>query len=274
MKKQITVLCGVSFSANLILFGIKLYVGLASNSISIYSDGINNFFDSISGLVALVCLGFIAKSSEKWAKGLLRRTEHLLSFLMSVMVAFAGIYFAYSSFERLMYPTPVNYNLKYLVLLTATAVAKLGLYFVFGYMSKKENSSVVKVMSVDSLLDFFVTAVTVLTLLLSSHGRYAVDAFCGIGISVMIIISSVKMIVTQVRKLVGYVPSDTRSQLESCILESENVKGIEDVYYIHGENEIIAIVKVKFKQGTDPVKSKTELSERLKEVPIKAEIII
>lgn len=274
MKKQITVLCGVSFSANLILFGIKLYVGLASNSISIYSDGINNFFDSISGLVALVCLGFIAKSSEKWAKGLLRRTEHLLSFLMSVMVAFAGIYFAYSSFERLMYPTPVNYNLKYLVLLTATAVAKLGLYFVFGYMSKKENSSVVKVMSVDSLLDFFVTAVTVLTLLLSSHGRYAVDAFCGIGISVIIIISSVKMIVTQVRKLVGYVPSDTRSQLESCILESENVKGIEDVYYIHGENEIIAIVKVKFKQGTDPVKSKTELSERLKEVPIKAEIII
>ena len=46
----------------MILFGIKLYVGLASGSISIYSDGINNFFDCLSGALAfgtIIALGRI-----------------------------------------------------------------------------------------------------------------------------------------------------------------------------------------------------------------------
>ncbi|MBQ1242943.1 MAG: cation transporter, partial [Clostridia bacterium] len=42
-----------AFVCNLLLFGVKLYVGLASGSISIYSDGINNFFDCLSGALTV-----------------------------------------------------------------------------------------------------------------------------------------------------------------------------------------------------------------------------
>ena len=52
MKKndKITVItCAAAFALNVALFSVKLYVGLCANSISIYSDAVNNMFDSLSG---------------------------------------------------------------------------------------------------------------------------------------------------------------------------------------------------------------------------------
>ncbi len=46
-KKYVLAAAVVAFLCNFALFLIKMYVGLASNSISIYSDGINNLFDSV-----------------------------------------------------------------------------------------------------------------------------------------------------------------------------------------------------------------------------------
>ena len=57
MKKndKITVItCAAAFVLNVALFSVKLYVGLCANSISIYSDAVNNMFDSLSGLAAFI----------------------------------------------------------------------------------------------------------------------------------------------------------------------------------------------------------------------------
>ena len=64
MKKRnsLLVVCAIAFSVNLLLFFIKLYIGLRSNSISIYSDAVNNLFDSLSGLVTLIFMSLTRRS--------------------------------------------------------------------------------------------------------------------------------------------------------------------------------------------------------------------
>ena len=96
-------------ASNFILFLIKLYVGISSNSLAIYCDSVNNLGDTFSCLIALFGFIFMIKTNEK--KG--RRIQSLCSFIIGSIVAVTGAYCVYSGLERFMYPVLVSYSFKY-----------------------------------------------------------------------------------------------------------------------------------------------------------------
>ena len=226
----------------MILFFTKLYIGLGANSISIYSDGINNLFDCLSAIISLLCLGFLASRKDISSKSYISKTEDLLTFIISVIIGFTGFYFAYSSLERLMYPTTVSYRTKYLYILIATAVAKLIMFAVLRALNQKGNSDILRVMSVDCILDFFITSVTVMTLLISTYGTYAADAICGIVISIVITVSAVKTMLSSCRKLVGYLKADERENFFHNLYEIIDKGSVTDVKFAISKNKTEAFV--------------------------------
>lgn len=239
LKKNNVILsvCAVAFSVNAVLFFVKLYIGLRTNSISIYSDAVNNLFDSLSGLITLISLGLILKNKDTMADGVFGKTEQLYSLFIAIAVCFTGLYFAYSSLERLMYPTPVWYTGLYLGILIFTALIKLGLFFFYRTLSKKSASPVIKVMSFDSILDFFITSVTAFTLYLSGSGNFAFDAVFGIVISAAVIVSAVRLIITNAKALVDFVPQEKRDELKR-ILEAHEIKADKISFrYLSGSTE-------------------------------------
>ncbi len=213
------------------MFFAKLYIGLGANSIAIYSDGVNNLFDSLSGLISLLCLSFLASNTDASSKSYISKAEDLLTFIMSVIIGFTGFYFAYSSLERFLYPTSVSYRTSYLYILIATALAKLAMYVVFRYLQNKSKSDILKVMSTDCILDFCITSVTVMTLLISTYGTYAADAVCGMIISIVITVSAIKMIIASICKLIGYVKKETRDAFLSALFEIINENAVENISY-------------------------------------------
>lgn len=201
-KKYLLSAGAFAFVCNLLLFAVKLYVGLASGSIAIYSDGINNFFDCLSGALAFGSIVALGKIQNEDGERVVKRTQNLLSFVMSVIVAFSGFYFAYNSLERFVYPTPVNYMTKYLWLISGTTFVKFLMIFVFRFLGKKADSPVIKVMAVDGILDFFVSGVTVLTLVLTKSGGYAFDAVSGLVIGIIITVGAVRLVISSVRAII------------------------------------------------------------------------
>lgn len=150
---------------------------------------------------------------------------------MSVIIGFTGLYFAYSSIERFMYPTSVSYRTQYLYILIATSLAKLIMYAVFRSLQSKSKSDILKVMSADCILDFCITSVTVMTLLISTYGSYAADAVCGIVISIVITVSAVKMIISSICKLIGYVKQEEREAFLEALYEIVAESSVEAVKY-------------------------------------------
>lgn len=178
----------------------------------------------------------LIKNSDALSRYSVRKREELISFIISVTVAATAFLFAYNSLERLTYPTPVSFSLRYFGIISFTAAVKLLLFFVLKVLGKKADSTVVRLMSLDSLLDFFITAVTVLTLLLSKDGRYTVDAFSGIGISVVILVSAVKNVIASSSCLMGTPQKKKKEALES-LLEDVHIRDIS--FDISGEkNEV------------------------------------
>ena len=200
---------------NLLLFGVKLYVGLAANSICIWSDAMNNLADA-------------------------------LSFLLSLVVAGVGISFAWSSLERLLYPTPVWFSTKHFFIVLLTVLAKGGMYFFYRAYARKTRSDVLRVMQTDSLMDCFITTATLLSFTLTRYLSFAVDAIFGLAISVFLFVGAAGLLRTHLRALLGHVDKETRMRVASCISSCKVLANCEKIqYYIGKDNAVTAFVFAK-----------------------------
>ena len=254
MKKNKAVLLIFTFGLafNFALFGVKMYVGLSANSICIWSDAVNNLFDALSCLLSFFCMLAAQTAGRDGARRVQTKAEQLLSFVLSVIVSLVGALFAYHSLERLMYPTPVWFSMKYFYIILLTAVAKLALYVFYRRCNKRLDHTVLRVMQADSLLDCFITTSTLLSFTLTRYLSFAVDAVFGLFISAVIVVQAVRMIASSVRAVLDVVPKETRDFIENCISSHKGIEKIEEIHYYREEgNEAFAFVRAQFAKSAD-----------------------
>lgn len=204
---------------NFLLFTVKLYIGLSSNSISIYSDGINNLFDGLSAAAGIISVLILSKSRDLSFVSRSEKTEQLLSFLLSAVIIVTGFIFLFNSIERLMYPAPVWFTVSYFYIIALTAAVKLAMFFFLKAQSRKTDSAVIRVMSLDSLMDFFITLVTLVTLYASQKGGFSLDACAGIVVSILILIPGVKSFAQSLRRLIGFPDKKSRQRAEEILMK-------------------------------------------------------
>ena len=240
MKKndKITVItCAAAFALNVALFSVKLYVGLCANSISIYSDAVNNMFDSLSGLAAFICFAALLSSSSEGTRAIIKKAEQFFSFVMSVIILLTGLYFAYNSLERLFYPTPISYLTRYLVMLIVTVAVKFVMFFAYRGVYRITGSPIIKVVS--------------------QYVEFAVDAVFGLVISAVLITSAVKLAKKSGAVMLDFVGSGKREEI-SEIFDSLGV-AVDYITYRRTGTEIEAFAKPKFPENTD----ENEITQKL-----------
>ena len=241
---RVTGVCLFAVAANLLLFGVKLYIGLRANSISVYSDAVNNLFDSLSAAAAFAGLYALSGVEDLSAKHALKKGEQLFSLLISAIVCGAGAYFAYASIERFLYPAPVWYTPLQLGALIGTALAKLAMFAVYRAAAKKDPSPVLRVMRMDCVLDFFITSVAVLTLAISGRAAFSFDALAGLAISAAIVAPAVKSALAAGAALIDYVPAQKRDAVNAALAEAISNGAVAAIDYTVFEAEILCFVSL------------------------------
>ncbi len=241
-SKAKVIICILAAIADLALFSVKLYVAVSSNSISIYVDSLNSLADTLVCIIAVI--GFCAvmkKANDNYPFGY-GRTEEVVNFLLSVVILLTGLAFVYSSLQRLLYPVPVWYSLKYALLIASTAAVKLIMAFGFGAAHKKYGSAVLKSMKTDSILDFFISVCIVVSFTLTQKLGYSVDSLMGLAASVVIVISGIKSLISSLGALVGRA-DENDAETAKEILESEGLSESVGKIYCHryGEKRIYNI---------------------------------
>ncbi len=159
-----------------------------------------------------------------------------------------GLSFAYSSLERFMYPTPIWFSVKFAFMIAVTALGKLLLFVFYGIQSKKNDSSVIKVMKADSMLDFFITLTTLASFTLTRYTEFAVDAVFGLLISIFITAGAIKMLKGAVCGVLGLIKKEKREAFFD-FLKEENIKPEKTVFSVEeGEKEYAVVVLSAFLQ--------------------------
>ena len=241
MKKRLYPPVVVVAIINFLLFAVKLYIGLRSNSFCIYTDSINNLMDTVSAVLGFIGVAFAVKSSTYEHPFGFGRMEYVTSFIMSAIMVFAGISFCFSSLERFLAPTPVWYYESFVIILFITCLVKLILGICFAFYGKKEKSPILKTIILDSFLDCGITAISLVSLTLSEKIGFTLDAFLGLAISIMIMISGIRLVITSLSHITGKRDKSTEEMIISKIYEIDsNVKVRNIVVHNYGTEAIWA----------------------------------
>lgn len=237
-KKRI-IAVSIGAGINLLLFFVKLYIGLSSNSVAIYADSLNSLTDSAVCIAAGIgfCLsGEKPNGKYPFGKG---RAEELTELIISGVILVSGGAFFYISFERILYPVPVWYSSAYAAVIAVTAAVKLAVSFCFGKYSEKFNSETIRGIAADSRLDFLITLCTLISFTLSSKAEFSVDGFAGVIISIILVIEGIKAVLAAFAKIIGKRNDVLCNNAKKVIEEiADNISVNEIQHHSYGEKGV------------------------------------
>ncbi len=256
MKKRISPLLIFAGTINLILFFIKFYVGIRTNSLCIYTDSINNLMDTLSLILALIGFSYINKPATDRFKFGFGKMESVTSFIMSLIMTVAGCSFAYNSLGRLITPVPVWYFTKYAVIIAVTCLVKLLLGIVFTVRYKKAHSTVVKAIMLDSYLDCAVTVMTLVSFTLSNKVNVALDGFLGLAISIVIAILGIRLIISSIADIIGQKNTELEEKASKIIKEIDTNIIINEInVHSYGDEKHYITLNLSFTDGENDITS-------------------
>ncbi len=262
IEKKRGIVCFSVLLINLILFFVKLYAAISSNSISIYVDSLNSLADSAICALTIVGLKIASASPNPEFPYGYGKIEELVNCVLSAVIFITGAAFAYSSLQRFIYPVPVWYSSKYAFVIAAAAAVKLFTAVLLRAFNKKAPSEIIKNMSVDSILDFFVSACIVISFTLTSILGYAIDSVTGLAVSAVIIISGFKSLVSSCKKLIGKRNDGYCDKAYNIIKETDGVLEVKSVQcHVYGETKIFTAEIVSQCESTEQM---IELSDEIK----------
>lgn len=255
-KTKIAVSASAS-AVNMLLGAVKVLAGVYTNSLSIITDGVNNFGDVLSNAGAAA--GFAVQNrrpSEKFPGGL-GRVEYIVAFVMAIIIMAVGGGFAYSALDRLFYHPVVTFSWVQFGIVAATIVIKIGLAVMFRFSYVKCRSDVLKAQTVDSIMDVCITTFALVGLFLSRYISFPVDAVIGLAISAAMIITGLKLCVEMFMKLVGAADERRVEGLKKLCLDQKGVTDARVRVYDFGTKYAQATVELNFEKNM----RETEMSD-------------
>ena len=188
---------------NIALCGVKFYIGILTNCVSILQDGFNNLGDVVGNAAGGLGIGLAAKKpTEKYPYGF-GRFEDVATFFMYIIYFIVGALFIYKSVERLFFHPPIFFLWWSFIVVAITMVVKIGMFFGYWAAYKYNKSGIIKADMIDSLQDVGITAMTLLSYGLSMVSAAPIDAIIGIVIGVFIIISIIRNLKGVVESMIG-----------------------------------------------------------------------
>ena len=273
IKKSI-LLIAIGIVVNVALAAIKMYVGLASNSLCIMLDAMNSFLDTLTCIVTLIVFIVLLLPKGENAPYGYGRGEYLAGFIVAVVSVVMGGLFFVRSLNRMAMPEPVYYGWQSIVLISVCLPIKLGIGLAYMFANKKSHSQAVCALMLDSFLDMGITATSLVAFAITTRVDYAVDAIVGIVMSVVIIAVGIKMVVENVRAIVvGDGAKEEIAAIED-VCKSQNATLVKTELHDYGYGAKVGNAFVNASEGADlaamsaEVKEKTNASVRFIDISV------
>ena len=100
----------IGLASNLLLFLLKITVGLFSNSIAIIADAVNNFSDFGSSLITLIGFKLSSKPADAEHPYGHARMEYISGMIVSILIVFLALQLIKSSINKIINPQLAEFS--------------------------------------------------------------------------------------------------------------------------------------------------------------------
>ncbi len=237
----------IGILANVLLAAFKAAVGIASNSIAVVLDAVNNLSDALSSIITIVGTKLAGKLPDKKHPLGYGRIEYISAMIVSGIVLYAGIASAVESVKKIIHPEKPEYSVISLVIIAVAVVVKIVLGRYVKSKGEEVNSGSLVASGSDAMFDAILSASVLACAIIFMITGISLEAFVGAVISVIIIKSGVEMMIETLNEILGVrADQETTDRIKELLTGEEEVQGAYDlIMFNYGPDKNLASVHLE-----------------------------
>ena len=254
----------IGIATNVLLAAFKAAVGLASHSIAVVLDAVNNLSDALSSIITIVGTKLSGKLPDKKHPLGYGRIEYLSAMIVAGIVLYAGITSLVESVKKIIRPETPEYGTVSLVIITVAVVVKIVLGKYVKAQGKKVNSGALAASGSDAMFDAVLSFSVLLSAIVFLVFKISLEAYVGAVISCFIVKAGLEMMSETVNEILGQRPDrETTAKIKRLLAEEPGVRGAYDlILYNYGPDKNLASVHLEL-PDTMTVEEVDRLTRRL-----------
>ncbi len=216
-----------SVIAALFLTGIKLIIGLKTNSLGILSEAAHSGLDLIAALITYAAIVVSDKPPDKDHQYGHGKVENVSAFAETILLVFTCAWIIFEAVQRLMFhDSHIEANVLAFVVMGTAIVADLGRSRALSRIAKRHNSQALEADALHFSSDIWTSLVVILGLVSVSMGYPVLDTVAAIVVAFLVLFVSYRMGRRTVDALMDRVP---QGLYETVLKGIQNVEGVEEV---------------------------------------------
>lgn len=237
---------GVSIIVNVLLFLLKLLLGLFINSIALIADGVHSLSDVSTSGVVIFGFRIATKKPDKEHPYGHGRVEHIATLIIAILLILVGIGFIQQSIERIINLETIKhgeYAIIISIIVIISAILKELMARYSNTIAKKINSDVLKADAWHHRSDAISSIGVAIGILGARYGFPILDPIFGIIVSAIIIYVGINLVRTASNFLIGKSPDqELIKQIKTIAQKTDKVIGIHDIsIHDYGTTKILTL---------------------------------
>lgn len=213
---------------NIFLLTIKSIIGIITNSQAMIADSANSAGDIFSSLMTYIGNKIASKPKDDDHNLGHGKAEYIFSMLVSISMVVVAMNLLINSILTLINPIGYKFSWWLVIVCIVTIVVKFLLYLYTHAMAKYHNNILLEANAKDHINDCIVTFFNLIASLLSLIGVLWFDGVVGIGISVWILYTGVKIFLESYNVLMDKsISEENKQKVLDIISKYEAVKNVE-----------------------------------------------
>lgn len=240
---------------NVLLFLVKLFVGILSGAVSIVADALNNLLDATSSVVTLIGFWLAKRPADPDHPYGHARYEYISGLVVAALILVVGVELAESSVLKILSPAPVTVSAITLIILIASSLTKLWMCRFYLTLGRMIHSGTLKATAIDSRNDMIATMAVLLGCMIERIFAVPADGYIGLAVALFVIWSGIGVARETISPLLGQRADQSLvEQINGLLLGDEKVLGVHDLLvHDYGPGQCFASVHVEISAEENPL---------------------
>ena len=234
-----------SIIGNIFLLIIKAIIGFISKSQAMIADAANSAGDIFASVMTAIGNKIASEPKDEDHNFGHGKAEYIFSLLISLSMMAIALKILYDSVCSIIYRSEIAFSWWLIIVCCITIAVKLALYIYARKALKKYNNILLESNMKDHRNDCVVTLFTATSVILSKFGIYWFDGIVGIGISIWIFYTGIKIFIESYNVLMDKsISEETKQEIKKFVSKYNNVKGVQNIYTIPTGYKYIAVITI------------------------------
>lgn len=230
---------------NIFLLIIKAIVGFLTKSQAMIADSMNSAGDIFASLMTFIGNKIASEPDDEDHNFGHGKAEYIFSMFISISMILVSAKLLYDSCITLISGSKLIFSWVLVIVCVITIITKLFLYLYTKNASKKYNNILLEANMKDHRNDCIVTSFTLISVLLTLCGIYWFDSIVGIGISIWICCTGIKIFIESYNVLMDVSLDDKTKDLILDIVHTfKEIKTIEKIVSTPVGNKYIVFITI------------------------------